>query len=969
MLTPQTAPEGGLDVRRLRCEALDSPLGLQPDRPRLSWQLGAGRRGARQGAYRVRCQPLPPGDLIESATRVGGSDIASDKSWDTGWLEGDIQQLSYAGSDLLEATTYRWVVEVRDEAGVETVSAPATFETGISASSWSARWIAHDSRNDPGAVPPQQTDRSPRTELLAPVPRLRRAFRLTAEPVRARLRVSARGLYVGWVNGHRVGDIELAPGWMDYRFRQPYQTYDVTDHLAVGENVLAFLLADGWWSGYLGFDARRPAQHYGRTPALLVQLEVDLPDGHRQIIPSDHAWTETPSEICFTDLLMGEYVDRRRTEPNWTRPAYDAGGWRPVRDAGDDLSTLVALPDHPVRVVEEIACRGLSHRPSGALIADFGQNLVGRVRLTLRGTKAGDRVQLRHGEALDATGELYTANLRSAESTDVFIAGDSPDEQVEPWFTVHGFRYVEVIGLPGLRAEDLHARVLHSDVEMHGRFECSDPDVAQLAANISWGLRGNLVGIPTDCPQRDERLGWLADAQVFLPTATYLADVQVIFARWMRDVVDGQDADGAFPDVAPRVVLDREGAPAWGDAGVLVPWTLYRTYGDISVLAASFPAMCRWVDHVHRANPSHLWREARGNDYGDWLELDAQTPHDLLATAYYARSTQVVADAASVLGDGERAQRYAARAVEIRKAFVSAYAHPDGSLTGGTQTAYCLALAFDLLPVACRKAAFAHLVADVESRGIRLTTGFLGVALICPVLTRFGRPDLAYGLLHQDAFPSWLYSVNRGATTVWERWDGWTEEAGFQSDRMNSFNHYALGSIGEWLFGTVAGICQAPESVGGRRFVLRPTPGGLLSFAKARTGTVLGPVECGWSWDGTDITVTVEVPVGATALVVVPADTPSVLLEGAGRLEAGHRVPHGAAGEPGEVTTGPGVICVPVGPGRWRFQAAWAGPMGGPSSGRTDPAHGCTGPAASLDLSTADPTGGDGHERLDTPRH
>jgi len=403
--------------------------------------------------------------------------------------------------------------------------------------------------------------------------------------------------------------------------------------------------------------------------------------------------------------------------------------------------------------------------------------------------------------------------------------------------------------------------------------------VNQLQSNITWGQRGNFVAVPTDCPQRDERLGWLADAQIFAPTATRNADVSAFFARWLRDVVDGQDGDGAFRDVAPVVTLLREGAPAWGDAGVIIPWQLWRTYGDRRVLERSYDAMRAWVDHVRRHNPDLRWRHRTGNSYGDWLQVDVTTPRDVLATAYFARSTEIVAEAAQVLGRESDAARHRALHSAIRAAFIESYVGEDGTVEGGTQTAYLLALAFGLLPERLVPAAVEHLAADISKRGNRLTTGFVGVALLCPVLCEHGRADLAYALLHQEDFPSWGYSIRHGATTIWERWDGWTEHAGFQSATMNSFNHYSLGSVGDWLYGRVAGIDQTPGSVAYRELLLRPTPDERMSWARARQETVRGTVACGWSVVDGRFTVEVTVPPGSTAVLEIPTPEPDSVRE------------------------------------------------------------------------------------------
>jgi alpha-L-rhamnosidase len=827
----------------LTTEQRTEPLGLGETHPRLSWKLRSDRRGAAQTAFRITATVL--GRLV----------------WDTGRRESDESVLvPWDGPLLQSATRYEWSVEVWDETGAVSGAAQTWFETGLlHQDDWTAVWIGRDPVNLPLVDPPTDEERSFPGPAGSPL-HLRRSFDVSVQPVRARLYATARGVYEPSLNGQRVGDLELAPGWTEYRHRLQYQTYDVTEQVRAGANVLSAIVADGWWSGHVGFDPSRPARHYGTAPGYLAQLVLDFADGSRQVIATDGGWSERPGPIRAADLLMGQFVDARRS-------AWDGDGFRPVAVLDTEPGPLVAEPDHPIRVTAEVSAAAVNGR-----IVDFGQNLVGRVRLRIRGAEPGRRIVIRHAEVL-ADGELYLDNLRRAAATDTYVTAGG-DEVFEAQFTYHGFRYVEVSGYPGvLGPGDVTARVLHNDTPFTGRFECSDPMVEQLQANIVRGQRGNFVAVPTDCPQRDERLGWLADAQVFAPTATRNADVSAFFARWLRDVVDGQDADGAFRDVAPVMVLDREGAPAWGDAGVIIPWLLWRTYGDRRTLERSFDAMAAWVEHIRRHNPDLLWRHRTGNSYGDWLQVDAETSRDVLSTAYFAHSTRIVADAADVLGRAE-AGEYRALHDKIRSAFIDAYVGEDGTVEGGTQTAYLLALGFDLLPEGLIPAAVDHLAADIEKRGNRLTTGFVGVSLLCPVLTEHGREDLAYALLHQEEFPSWGYSIRHGATTIWERWDGWTEHSGFQSAAMNSFNHYSLGSVGDWLFGRVAGIDQAPGSVAYKELLLRPTPGGKLTWARAEQETARGRVCCGWDLDGDQLTVVVAVPPGSTAVLEIPTPDP-----------------------------------------------------------------------------------------------
>ncbi|WP_329480130.1 glycoside hydrolase family 78 protein [Kribbella sp. NBC_01484] len=854
MLTdPPSVP--ALTPYDLRCEHRVNPLGIGTARPRLSWRLASPVRGDRQEAFRVR--------LARDGVQV----------WDSGWRSGQQAYVDHGGAPLTSQIDYVWRLEVRDAAG-QHAEASATFATGIfRAEEWEAHWIEHDYETDPYFEPP--VDRAePRTVRQATIaaPRYyRRSFELPQPVVRARVYATAHGLYQLSANGQRVGTDELTPGWTDYRERLAYQTYDVTHLLHAGENVLGAVLGEGWWSGYVGWDTRSHAHHYGRKPQLLAQLVVDHPDGSRTVVATDGRWVERVGPLRFADLLMGESYDARLELGEWSSPGYDATGWAPAGDMGADLSTLIAAPTEPVRVTEDLPAVAITPRGPGRFIVDLGQNIAGRVRLRIRNASAGDRIRLRHGEMLESDGELYTANLRTADATDYFVSAGATEEFFEPIFTVHGFRYVEVDGYPGeLTVEDVTGRALHSDTPVAGRFECSDPGVNQLLSNIRWGQRGNFVSIPTDCPQRDERLGWTADAQIFLPTAAYQADVLTFFDNWLGDLAVAQTDEGAIPDVIPHVITGRHGTPAWADAATIVPWTLYRMYGDERVLRSAWPAMRRWVDYVHRANPDLIWRNRTSGHYGDWLQVGVRTDRDVLATAYFARSAEFTAATARVLGLADEAAAYGELRERIADAFVTEFVDAEGKVRGDTQTGYLLPLAFGLLPDEAEQAAVKHLVADLERRGRSLTTGFAGVALLCPILTRYGHADLAYELLHDDRYPSWGYSIKHGATTIWERWDGWTEENGFGPVAMNSFNHYSLGSVGEWLYADVAGISQSPDSIAFQHLVIRPRPGGRLTWAQASYNTPTGQVSTHWERADGEIQLDVVVPPGAVATVHVP---------------------------------------------------------------------------------------------------
>jgi len=777
---------------------------------------------------------------------------------------------------------------MRDRQRRLTASCSSWFETGLLHSDeWTARWIGWEPEATPPVDPPGDWDLAT-TGLLGHLNRrlpsctyLVKSFVVEAPILRARLYISAHGLYQAFINGHRIGDGELTPGWTNYRSRVQYQVYDVTAEVVQGDNVVAAVLGDGWYCGRVGPGGRRLGEHYGSRHELIAQLRVDHVSGAATTIVSDNEWVASRSgPLRFSDLLAGEYFDATRLLGGWAQANYDHSGWTPVAVSDIGHETLVATGDEPVRATEFLRPVRITQVAPGRFIADLGQNMVGRVRLTVHGANAGDRVVLRHAEMLDQDGCLYTENLRTAAATDIYVAAGHPVEIYEPQFTFHGFRFVEVAGYPQeLRPEDLVGVVMHSDTPRTGEVTTSDDLVNQLLSNIWWGQRGNFVSVPTDCPQRDERLGWLADAQVFFPTASFNADVAAFFRRWMRDVVDDRLPSGAFPDVAPRVVFEREGAPGWGDAGVIIPWQLFQIYRDRETLSYCFPAMVGWIEHIWRHNPSLIWVNRVGNHYGDWLQVDVETPRDVIATAYFAHSTYLVARAAEALGRREEADRFTMLADNIRARYIEEFVATDGAVLGDTQTGYLLSLAFGLLPDALVSAAVDRLASNIASRGNRLSTGFLGVALLCPVLTDHGRADLAYALLHQTEYPSWGYAIRRGATTIWERWDGWTEASGFQSPAMNSFNHYALGSIGEWLFRCVAGIDQDTESAGYRRVLIRPVPGGKVTWAKAWFESEQGRIESAWQLRGELLGLTVRIPPGAMARICVPTSAPDAVLE------------------------------------------------------------------------------------------
>ena len=896
----------------LRCAHLDNPLGIAPDRVRFGWRLtGDGL----QRAYQVQVIPDGPGFHPDAAP-----------VWDSGQTpSADCADVPYGGPPLTRGGRYAWRVRTWDAGGTPSPwSDPAAFEVEVGPADWTARWIGLGPLREHFDPPSQPGRPDPVASAVRPAPHLRRSFTVTGPVACARLRVTALGLYEARLNGQRVGDAYLSPGWTDYDQRVLYQTYDVTALLREGENVLGAVLGDGWYCGFVGFDAKRAGAHYGAAPELLAQLDVTLADGTTLSVPSDERWTGRSGAIRHADLLMGEAHDLRLELPGWdgAGPAGGAGaaggtGWRPVRSRPLDDRVIAADPGVPVRVTQEIAPVAVTRGGDGTLVVDFGQNLTGWLRIAADGP-AGTTVAVRHAEVLGDDGGLYTDNLRTARQADSYVLAGGP-AVLEPRFTVHGFRYAEISGYPGEPGPgDIVARVAHSDIPVTGAFSSSQEWLDQLFRNIDWGQRGNFINIPTDCPQRDERLGWLGDAQIFARTACYNRDVAAFFAKWLDDVAEAQLPSGAFTDIAPRLNFPGAGAPAWGDAGVIVPWTSWKMYGDRGVLERHYGAMTAWMEFIERGNPDYLRSRELGHSYNDWLSPHGdQTPHPLLATAYWAYDAALMAEIADATGRPGDARRYRELRAKIGAAFAAEFVDAAGRMASGTQTAYVLGLHLGLVPGPLREAAADHLVAAIEAAGWHLTTGFVGVGYLLPALSAAGRTDVAYRLLAQRSFPSWRYMMDQGATTIWERWDGWSAARGFQSAWMNSFNHYSLGSVGEWLYRFVLGIDQEPGTAGFGRLVLRPHPGGPLDRAEGSYQSVRGPVRAGWERGGGRFGYRVEVPANAVARVHVPSAEPSAVRDAAGRAPRAVAAYPGARGASG--TGGAGEAVFEVGPGQHEF--------------------------------------------------
>lgn len=873
-------PESALKVSRLRCEYLVAPLGLDECVLRLSWLIECDRRGARQIAYRLRVASTPEKLVTDD------SDF-----WDSGRVESNqTTHVIYSGRKLRSRDVCHWSVEVWDEAGNSARSEPSLWTMGLLAKSdWSAKWIAADPeiiKRDKEAIAPTLTE--PGTPAL-----FRKEFNLPAPVKRATLYTSARGLVEMSINGQRVGEDIFVPEWTDYDKRIHYRTYDVTKLIHHDGNVIGAMLGDGWWSGYVGWQETR-ARYGSLENSFLAQLEIESTDGSRMIVVTDDSWKCDTGPILSSDFMMGEIYDARRERKGWNAKNFAGKDWLQAREVAAPLVPLVAQRSEPVRVVEKLVPVSVNEIRPGVFIFDLGQNIAGWVRLQVNAPH-GTKITIRHGERLSPDGTLYTENLRRAKATDVYICKGSGVEVFEPHFTFHGFQYVELTGLPYKPGkETVTGCVVRSATPPAGHFECSHPGVNRLWLNGLWSQKDNFLTVPTDCPQRDERLGWMGDAQVFSRTASYNMDVAGFFTKWMIDVEDAQTAEGIFPDTAPRLregenfigLGNLGGSAGWADAGVIIPYTIWRVYGDRRILERHYQAMVKWVDWIQKHNPNGLRVNQLANNYGDWLCIPSDTSFgthspmkNLLATAYWANDCTMLSRIARELGHETDAQRFQKIFEHVRAAFQKEWVKPDGRITTDTQTGYLLALAFDLLPENLREPAVNHLVENIKSLDWHLSTGFIGISHLNPQLTLAGRADVAYRLLLREDYPSWLYPVKHGATTIWERWNGWTEQDGFFIPHMNSFNHYSLGSVGEWLFRHVAGIELDPQIPGFQKFVLRPFIQNGLNFARASYHTMHGEIVSNWTCNDKFVNWTVRIPANTAARVFIPSKQQTTVKE------------------------------------------------------------------------------------------
>jgi alpha-L-rhamnosidase len=817
-------------------EGFANPVGFYDATPAFSWKLPEGVK--KQTAY-----------CLEVASE--GKTL-----WESGWVTSDQSVgVPYNGPALTSRQKVAWRVNVRDDAGKELGwSKPASFELGLlSAKEWQAQWIRPQGATDPKA------------EQVA---WLRRTFALKDKKiVQARLYATARGIFTLRLNGTPVSQDFFANGWTSYANRLDTLTYDITQQLKSGDNALVATLGTGWYAGRIAW-GKRPRGFYGQDPELLLQLEVVYQDGTRERVVSDAQWEGTRNgPILTSSIYDGEQVDARK----------EVADWAPVTATADlGSARLTPKPFPPVRVTETLSVKAITEPQPGRFVFDLGQNMVGIPKIKIPVEK-DQTVTIHFAEMLQTNGVPYTANYRSAKSTDTYTAAKTGTVEWQPTFTFHGFRYVELSGLSKDAKPEkdwVTGLVLHSDLKRIGTFTSSHAKLNQLQSNIVWGQRGNFLEIPTDCPQRDERLGWTGDAQAFGPTAMFNYDCQAFFKSWLGSMRDDQMNDGRIPHVIPDVLRQGD-SPGWMDAATFIPWDLYVRTGDMEVLAENFQMMEKLVGCYRAQSVNGLTPNMKG--FGDWLQPYAkdnkgETPHHLLGSAFYARSAKILADSARILGRTEEAKRYASEAEGVKQAFVKHYLDGEGKLQNApeTQTGYVLALAFDLVPQELKAKAGEHLVRLVKEANVHLRTGFLGTPYLVSVLEQTGHADLALDLLFKETYPSWFYSINQGATTMWERWNSYSHDKGFGDVNMNSFNHYAYGAINQWLVERLAGLAPDPQVPGYKYMTIRPLIQGPLDFVKAELETPYGKASSAWTRKGNQVVMDIVIPPNTTAAIVFP---------------------------------------------------------------------------------------------------
>jgi alpha-L-rhamnosidase len=869
-----------LRPENLRCEYLVNPLGIGTAAPRFNWTIAAQMRNTKQGAYQV---------LV--ATRRDRLDEKKADLWNSGHVSSDSMfQIVYAGKPLRSEMSCCWMVRVWDQRGTASEwSEPSLFTVGLlNESDWNAKWIgAPPEKPSPLHDPP-----------IPPSPLLRKTFSVNGTIRTAMVYVTGLGDYELRLNGQKVGNHLLAPEWTDYKKRVQYQTFDVTAMLRSGSNAIGAILADGWYAGRIGptrWDNDYPRRGpYGLNRRVRVKLVVEKMDGSRQTVVSDGTWRiYLDGPIRTADNFLGETYDARKEVPGWDEPGFKSSRWKPATVDTSVHVQLDAQMNEPIATITELKPISVNEPKPGVYIYDLGQNMVGWCRIRMSGP-ADSVVTLRHGEMLNGDGTLYTESLAGAIQTDRYTLDGKDEREFEPHFTYHGFRYVEVTGPSRKPPIDmLTGVVIASSAPAAGTIQMSDSLYNRIVRNTLWSQRGNMHSVPTDCPQRDERMGWMGDAQVFCQTSIFNLDMAAFYTKWIRDIRDAQARNGRYPDFAPQP-YDPErkfmNAPGWADAGVVVPWRLYQNYGDTRILEEHYASVVRFIEHIRETNPDFVWKNDVGNRYGDWLngntivsvdypKTGGNMPHDAYATAFYAHSTEILSKMAKVLGKNEDAERYGRLASDIRQAFVKNFLRSSGEIDGDTQAGYALALSFDLLPESARAGVAQRMVEAIRRYDGRMSTGFQSTLRMMMELSRYNFNSFAYALAESRRLPSWGYSIDQGATTIWERWDAYVAGRGFQDAGMNSFNHYSFGSVVEWMYRAILGINYDEQKPGYRHVIIRPIPGGSLTWVRGEYRSISGPIGVDWKLSKGRFLLTVNVPANTEATLFLPTTEPAGITE------------------------------------------------------------------------------------------
>ena len=905
----------------LRCEYLESPLGMDEPHPRLTWRVESSERGQKQTAYRI---------LVASDEKTLNRDRGD--LWATGKVvSNQTVNVVYTGKALSSGQSCFWKLKVWDKDGRESDwCKSARWSMGLlNPEDWKAQYISF---RDTTPI-----FKNAGSLFLPPARQYRKEFDAPKAIRRATIYATALGIYELHLNGQRVGDAFFAPGWCDYHQRAYYNTYDVTPLLKRGANAVGAWVADGWYSGYIGFGLLTGigTEHigrytYGKTPAIMAQLEIEYSDGTHETVVTDNSWKVTSAgPIRQADFLMGEFFDARNETPGWDASGFEDGKWEAAIRAEDNGSAkatfyefqnpgpgqgmeikgrevdlgfkrpprLEAFPGLPVRPLQEIKPIAITSPTNDVYIFNLGQNFAGVARLKVKGP-AGTKIRVRYGEMLHPDGRLMTENLRKARATDFYILRGNPNgETYTPRFTFHGFQYVELTGYPGKPGMDaITGIVLQSDTPLTSEFECSDAMVNRLFKNVVWTQRANFLDLPSDCPQRDERFGWTGDAQIYVRAATYNADVAAFYTKWLRELMESQRPSGTFPGYAPFPFQHGwDFGTAWCDAGVICPWTIYKAYGDTRIIERCWEPMAKFIKWRLSESKDFLG-VVHGNEWGDWLALTEKTPLDYIDTAYFAYSTSLMADMAKAIGKTKEASGYEELFDNIKSAFNKKYVKPDGTLAVDTQTAYAMALYMDLLPDDLRMAAAAQLAKKIRDNDIRMGTGFLGTRPLLPMLSSAGQNDLAVRLLQSRKFPSWGYEIEQGATTIWERWNSYTKDKGFggeQNASMNSFAHYSFGAVCEWMFYGLAGIDT--DGPGYKSLIIRPMPPSPKSnpdqppidWVRAHYDSIHGRINSAWKREGERFELQVTIPANTTATVYLPTiDSTSITEDGRNLADA-----------------------------------------------------------------------------------